>query len=100
MNAHMAVERIKIWVQVHPGARRNEVQGWQDGIWQLKIAAPPVKGRANQELIKFLSDALQTGKTSLAIEKGLSSKRKLIGIIGLTPEQVQARLSEHVFKQK
>jgi len=94
------MERIKIWVQVHPGARWNEVQGEKGGIWQLKIAAPPVRGKANQELIDFLSEVLQTGKTSLAIEKGLSSKRKLIGISGLTLEQVKARFDAKVRQQR
>lgn len=96
----MAIERIKIWVQVHPNARRNEVQGEKDGIWHLKIAAPPVKGRANQELINFLSDVLQVSKSNLAIEKGLSSRRKLIDIRGLAQEQVKALFNDIIRQQR
>ena len=94
MYVFMAVEKTKIWVQVHPNARGNEVQGEKEGVWQLRIAAPPVKGRANQELVKFLSDILQISKNSLEIEKGLTSRRKLIGISGLSAEQVKVKLSE------
>jgi len=96
----MAIERIKIWVQVHPNARRNEVQSEKDGIWHLKIAAPPVKGRANQELISLLSDVLQVSKSNLAIEKGLSSRRKLIDIRGLAQEQVKARFNDITRQQR
>ena len=96
----MAIEKVKIWVQVHPNARGNEVQGEKDGMWQLKIAAPPVRGRANQELIKFLSDVLQISKSNLEIEKGLNGRRKLIDISGLSLEQVRARFNDAVGQQR
>ena len=96
----MATENIKIWVQVQPNARGNEVQGEKDGIWQLKIAAPPVKGKANQELVKFLGDVLQVRKSNLEIEKGLTGRRKLIVISGLSMAQTRARLSNAVGQQR
>ncbi len=96
----MAIEKTKIWVQVHPNARCNEVQGEKDGIWQLKVAAPPVRGRANQELVKFLSDVLQISRSNLEIEKGLTGRRKLIAISGLSLEQVRARFSNAVGQQR
>ena len=87
-------------MQVHPNARSNEVQGEKDGIWQLKIAAPPVGGRANQELIKFLSDVLRISKSNLEIEKGLTGRRKLIAINGLSLEQARARFNGVVGQQR
>ena len=96
----MAMEKIKIRVQVHPNARGNEVQGEKDGMWQLRIAAPPVGGRANQELVRFLSDVLQISKSNLEIEKGLTSRRKLIAISGLSLEQVKARFDDAVGQRR
>jgi len=96
----MAGEKSSLWIYVHPGALRNGVQGEKDGVWHLKIAAPPVKGKANQELIGFLSDILQTGKSDLTIEKGLTSKRKLISISGLTPAQLNRRFNDMIEKQR
>jgi uncharacterized protein (TIGR00251 family) len=96
----MAIGKTKIWVQVHPNARCNEVQGEKDGIWQLRIAAPPVRGRANQELVRFLSDVLQISKSNLEIEKGLNGRRKLIDISGLSLEQVRARFNDMVGQQR
>ncbi len=99
MNAKMAIEQSKIWVQVQPNARGNEVLGEKDGVWHLKIAAPPVRGRANQELTRFLSDVLQIARSRLEIEKGLTSRRKLIVITGLSPEQVKRRFNDVVRSQ-
>jgi uncharacterized protein (TIGR00251 family) len=99
MNTRMAIEKLKIWVQVQTNARCNEILGKKDGVWHLKIAAPPVKGRANQALTRFLSDVLQIAKSRLEIEKGLTSKRKLIVITGLSLEQVERRFSNMVRSQ-
>lgn len=90
----MAKEALKIRVQVHANARWNEVQGERNGVWQLRIAALPAKGRANQELMSYLSSVLQVSKSALTIEKGLTSNRKLIAISGLSLEQVRARFLE------
>ena len=65
-----------------------------DGVLQLKIAAPPVKGKANQELIKFLSDIMGVAKGNLTIEKGATSRRKVISIQGLGQEEVLGRIRE------
>lgn len=100
MNANMALKNTKIWAQVHPNARWNEVQGEKDGIWQLRIAAPPVRGRANQELISYLSNVLQVNKSDLAIDKGLTSKQKVIEISGLSLGQVRARLNASTRQQR
>lgn len=82
----------KIVTQVQPNARQNEVAGFKDGVLHVRIAAPPVGGKANQELLKFLSAILGVSKTSLTIEKGVTSRRKSIGIIGLTLDQIIERI--------
>ena len=80
--------QTRIVVRVQPNAAQNKVLGFKDGELYLKIAAPPVKGKANQELIKFLSGILEVGKSNLTIEKGMTAKRKVISIRGLTQDQV------------
>jgi uncharacterized protein (TIGR00251 family) len=87
------VERqVSITVQVQPNARRNEVLGFEDGILHVKIAAPPVKGKANRELIEFLSRLLGVSKGRITIERGITSRRKVVAIAGLDREQIVARL--------
>ena len=85
-------EQAKIVVQVQPSASQNKLVRFENGVLHLKIAAPPVKGKANQELVKFLSDTLDVSKTSLTIEKGLTSRRKVIAVQGLAQEEVMKRL--------
>ena len=84
-------EKVRIVVQVQPSAGQNQVLGLKDGVWQVKIAAPPIKGKANKELIKLLSDILEVSKSSLTIEKGMTSKRKVVCISGLTEKEVIRR---------
>ena len=85
----MAAEvRARIAVRVQPNAAQSQVTGFKDGALQVRIAAPPVEGKANQELIKFLSDILGVGKSNLTVEKGATGRRKVIAINGLTQDQV------------
>ena len=88
----MGAERVRIVVRVQPNASQNEVLRFNDGVWHLRVAAPPVKGKANHELIKFLSEILGITRSQLTIEKGATDKRKVIGIIELTQNQVTERL--------
>ena len=64
-----------------------------DGVLQVKVAAPPVKGKANRELVAFLSKALGVGKGSLTIVKGHTSRSKVIAVDGLSQEDVMKHLS-------
>jgi len=78
-------------VRVQPNAGQNQVLGFKDGVLYVRIAAPPIKGKANQELITFLSDILGVSKSNLTIKKGITGKRKVIRITGLTQSQVMER---------
>lgn len=58
----------------------------------MRVAAPPVDGAANEEIVRFLSEALDTPKRSIAIEAGSTGRRKTIGIAGVEPTFVAERL--------
>ena len=92
----MKEEHATITVQVQPNASQNKITRFEQGVWYLKVAAPPIKGRANQELLKFLSDILGVSKSSLTIEKGMTTKRKLIAINGLRQNQVMGQLEPQI----
>ena len=91
----MPEESVNIVVQVQPNASQNKVVRFQDGVLHLKIAAPPTKGKANQELLRFISDILGVRKAYLTIEKGIASRKKTIAIKGLIKHQVTTKLAEH-----
>ena len=77
---------------MQPNARRNEVLGFEDGILRVKIAAPPVKGKANKELVLFLSQLIGVSKSSINIKSGLTGRRKVITVTGLDRDQIVERL--------
>ena len=85
--------KAEISVRVHPNAARNEVTGVVDGIYQVRVSAPPVKGKANKELIAFLSRLLGVSKSQINIIKGYTARNKIIAIDGLTQEDITKRLS-------
>ena len=84
--------QAKISLRVYPSAISNEVMDFTDGVLQVKVSAPPVKGKANRELITFLSQKLAVGKGSITIIKGHTSRNKVIAIDGLSREEVIRRL--------
>ena len=88
-------EQTRITVHVQPNATQNKVAGFRDGVLQVKITAPPIKGKANQELVKFLSSLLGVSKNSLSIEKGMTGKKKTVAVRGLGQDQVLRLLEKY-----
>jgi hypothetical protein len=84
----MTTPKTIIPVRVHPNAARNEIVAFADGILRVKIAAPPVRDRANKELLDFLCQRLALGKDRVSIIKGHTARNKLVAIDGLSQESV------------
>ena len=95
----MKEEYSRLVVQVQPNAKRNQVQDFEEGVLRVKIAAPPVKGRANRELTRYLSEILGVAGSRINIEKGATSKRKLIGINGLDKDRVASLINRWLKEQ-
>ena len=91
--SEMAGQQTKISVKVLPNAGKNEITGTANDVWRIKIAAAPDKGKANKELIDFLSEVLRVRKDSLSIFKGHTSHNKVISVEGLTADEVNERLA-------
>lgn len=83
---------VSISVRVYPNAAGNEVAGFNDGVFRVKVAAPPVKGKANRELVAFLGEALGISKNRVSITRGHTTRNKLIAIDGLSEADVKERL--------
>jgi len=84
---------VNLHLKVTPNARVSEIAGYIDGTLHVKIAAPPVKGKANRELTAFLSHVLGINKSALSIIKGQTNRNKVITIEGLNHEDIMKRLS-------
>ena len=79
-------------VKVTPNASRNEITGISGGILQVKIAAPPERGKANRELIAFLSQTLGVKKAAVTILRGEKSRHKAIAIEEMSREDILKRI--------
>ena len=88
----MTETSTRLLVRVQPNAARSQVVRFEDGVLHLRIAAPPVRGKANRELIDFLSRLLDLPPSALSIDKGLTSRRKTLAVTGLSPEALEERL--------
>ncbi len=80
-------------VRVTPRAGRTGLGGRRGDALLIRLAAAPVDGAANDALVAFLSKLLDVPKRDLTIVSGERGRDKRIAIAGLTPDQLQDRLS-------
>lgn len=78
-------------VKVQPRAARTELAGEMEGVLKIRLAAPPVDGAANEELIRFLARLFDISRRQVTIVSGLSARNKIIRLAGVT-EQAAARI--------
>lgn len=69
-------------VRVTPRASKSEIVGTQDGVVRIRIAAAPVEGAANLELVRMLATALGVTRSSVSITAGQNSRIKEITVVG------------------
>ena len=77
---------MKIALKVTPGARKNEILGWEEDypqigrVLRVKIAAPPVEGKANKEITSFIAKTLGLPKSAVELLHGSTGRIKLIQV--------------------
>lgn len=76
-------------VQVVPRASRSEIVGEHNGALKVRIAAPPVDGAANEELIRTLAHALGVKRSAVEIIAGQTSKTKQMRVAGASPHDLE-----------
>ncbi len=81
-----------ISLHCQPGAKKTEVQGEHDGRLKIRLAAPPVEGKANEALIQWLSKFLEIKRTQIELLAGDLSRLKRVRVKGLTCTQLVNRL--------
>lgn len=69
-------------LHVQPGASRTEVSGLHGDALKIRLAARPVDGAANAELVRFLAEAFGVPRREVTIESGETSRRKRVRVAG------------------
>ncbi|HUF70638.1 MAG TPA: DUF167 domain-containing protein [Longimicrobiales bacterium] len=79
-------------IRVQPRASRTEIAGEHGGALKIRLAAPPVDGSANRELVRFLAKAVGVPTSAVTVVSGESSRNKVVEIEGADPASVLAVL--------
>ena len=83
----------RLAIKAIPNAPRNAVAGWLGDTLKVKVHAPALEGRANEELCEFLAETLSLHHRAITLVQGDKSRQKLVQIDGLALADVRARLT-------
>jgi len=77
---------VIIHVHAQPGARRTELVGLHGDSLKIRIAAPPVDGRANELLLAFLAREFGVLRSTVSIRSGSTARRKRVRLNTVTAD--------------
>jgi len=83
---------LRVWAK--PRASTSRVKGVRDGALEVALAAPPVEGEANRELVRTLAHYFGLPKNAVSIVSGAGARSKLVHLEGLRPEELAERVDE------
>ena len=83
-------DTLSLTLHVQPGAKRSEIAGLHGGALKIRLAAPPVEGRANEALLKFISGLFGVPQRNAELKQGGQSRNKVVAVTGskIEPESV------------
>lgn len=82
--------RITLTLHIQPGAKKTAVAGRHGDALKIRLAAPPVDGKANAALLEFIADALGLPKAAVKLKSGHTSRRKVMEVDGATEDAMAA----------
>jgi len=85
--------RLTLTLHIQPGARKTEFAGQHGDALKIRLAAPPVDGKANEALLRFLAEALDLPKSAVVLKNGQSSRRKVVEVSGANAAQLAGLLA-------
>jgi uncharacterized protein (TIGR00251 family) len=80
-------------VRIVPRASRSEIAGEHSGALRVRIAAPPVDGAANKELVRTLAKSFKLPQNAVEIVSGATSKNKVVRLRGVDAATLELVLS-------
>ena len=84
---------LRIAVHVQPNASRSEITGEVEGALKIRLNAPPVDGKANEALERFIAEKLGLARRAVSVSHGHTSRQKLLEVkTDLRVDQAKSRL--------
>ncbi len=79
---------MQLYIKVYPFAQETKIKSKEqdlfgNDLWKISVNAVPEKGKANAELIKFLSKHFKVAKSNISIKQGQTSGLKIVEIDGI-----------------
>lgn len=85
---------LRFLVHAKPKAQKSRIGSVrEDGALDVALAAQPVDGEANKELLAFLAKTLGLRKRDVTLVRGEASREKLVEVVGLTQDELRERVS-------
>lgn len=85
--------RITLTLHIQPGAKKTEVAGVHGDALKIRLAAPPVDGKANAALIGFVAGRLELAKSAVSLKSGQTSRRKVLEVTAAPADAAQRLLA-------
>ena len=81
-------------LHIQPGAKKTEVAGLHGDALKIRLAAPPVDGKANTALIEFVAERLGLAKSAVSLKSGQTSRRKILAVIDAPADTARLLLGD------
>lgn len=88
----MATPVCRLALKITPGAPRDKVLGELGDAVRIKLRAPPVDGKANDALVRFLAEKLGLHTSAIRLVAGATGRRKVVEITGLALDEARRRV--------
>lgn len=75
-------EVLSLTLHVQPGAKRTEISGLHGEALKIRLAAPPIEGRANEALLRFIADTFGVPLRQVELKQGGQSRHKVVLVTG------------------
>lgn len=87
-------DTLILTLHIQPGAKKTEIAGEHGDALKIRLAAPPVDGKANAALLEFIADRLGVAKGAVILKSGQTSRRKVVEV-SAAPSDAAQRLATH-----
>jgi uncharacterized protein (TIGR00251 family) len=89
-----AEDGVYVKLRASPGAKSTAVKGlYEESAIKLSVAAPPVEGKANAEVERYLARIFGAPVSGITVVKGASSRDKLVFVSGCGSDEIRTRLN-------
>jgi uncharacterized protein YggU (UPF0235/DUF167 family) len=86
--------KTRLSLRIRAGAARTEFMGRLGDAWKLRVAAPPVGGKANEAIVRFLAKMASVSPSAIRIVTGFTATSKIVEIEGIDSAALERAILE------